>query len=124
MPVAPVALLGGGLAIFLGFRNNSAYDRWWEARKIWGGIVNTSRTFGIQVQTYVNENTIKPEFQFYYKKKTADKKASQRLKNIFFTPIQNFKLVNANVKYVAAGDSCLLLEGKKQKQEITEAPWD
>lgn len=73
----------------------------------------------LHANTLDNYTTIKPEFQFYYKKKTADKKASQRLKNIFFTPIQNFKLVNANVKYVAAGDTCLLLEGKKQKQEIT-----
>ena len=46
LPVVPVSILGGALAIFLGFRNNSAYDRWWEARKIWGGIVNASRAFG------------------------------------------------------------------------------
>lgn len=50
----PVTLLGAGLAIFLGFRNNSAYDRWWEARKIWGGVVNTSRTFGRQVTTLIS----------------------------------------------------------------------
>ena len=40
-----MSILGGALAFFLAFRNNSAYDRWWEARKIWGGIVNISRTF-------------------------------------------------------------------------------
>ena len=40
----PISVLGVALSIFLGFRNNSAYDRWWEARKIWGGIVNESRT--------------------------------------------------------------------------------
>ena len=45
IPFSLVAALGTALAIFLGFRNNSAYDRWWEARKIWGGIVNVSRTF-------------------------------------------------------------------------------
>ncbi len=33
---APFTLLGVGLSIFLGFRNNAAYDRWWEARKLWG----------------------------------------------------------------------------------------
>lgn len=52
LPVVPVTILGGALAIFLGFRNNSAYDRWWEARKVWGGIVNTSRTFGVMVCTF------------------------------------------------------------------------
>ncbi|MFK7949716.1 MAG: bestrophin family protein [Saprospiraceae bacterium] len=58
----PLGILGTAVSLFLSFRNNAAYDRWWEARKIWGGIVNTSRTFGIQVQTYINENTVKPEY--------------------------------------------------------------
>ena len=51
LPFAVVAMLSTALAIFLAFRNNSAYDRWWEARKIWGGIVNSSRTFGRQVMS-------------------------------------------------------------------------
>jgi putative membrane protein len=38
----------------VGFQNNAAYDRIWEARKIWGGIVNTSRTWGMKVQEMVN----------------------------------------------------------------------
>jgi len=49
IPFGAVGALGGALAIFLGFRNNSAYDRWWEARKIWGALVNDSRTWCRQV---------------------------------------------------------------------------
>jgi len=60
LPVLPVSILGGALAIFLAFRNNAAYDRWWEARKIWGGIVNNSRSFGMEVNSFFglhgNEN--------------------------------------------------------------------
>ena len=52
LPAIPVSILGGALAIFLGFRNSSAYDRWWEARKIWGALVNDSRSFGLEVITY------------------------------------------------------------------------
>jgi len=37
--IAPFTLLGVSLSIFLGFRNNAAYDRWWEARKLWGQLV-------------------------------------------------------------------------------------
>ena len=48
LPVVPVSILGGALAIFLAFRNNSAYDRWWEARKVWGSIVNLSRSFAME----------------------------------------------------------------------------
>lgn len=51
LPFGVVSMLATALAIFLAFRNNSAYGRWWEARKIWGGIVNSSRTFGRQVTT-------------------------------------------------------------------------
>jgi ion channel-forming bestrophin family protein len=51
VPTPVVAILGTALAIILGFRNSSAYERWWEARKIWGGIVNESRSFTRQVLT-------------------------------------------------------------------------
>ncbi len=53
LPFSVVASFATALAIFLAFRNNSAYDRWWEARKIWGGIVNTSRTIGRQATSIV-----------------------------------------------------------------------
>ncbi|MEW4454288.1 bestrophin family ion channel [Bremerella sp. JC817] len=51
VPFNAVAVLGTALAIFLGFKNNSAYDRWWEARKIWGLLVNYSRAWGREVLT-------------------------------------------------------------------------
>lgn len=49
----PFTLIGVALGIFLGFRNNASYDRWWEGRKLWGALVNTSRTFARQVLTLV-----------------------------------------------------------------------
>ena len=45
------SLLGVILSIFLVFRTNSAYDRWWEARKQWGALVNNTRNFAIYVQS-------------------------------------------------------------------------
>lgn len=60
-PKSVVAILGTALAIILGFRNSSAYDRWWEARKIWGGIVNESRTFTRQALTIVDPRNVPPE---------------------------------------------------------------
>ena len=50
VPLAPVALVGTAVAFMIGFQNNAAYDRIWEARKIWGGIVNTSRSFIITLK--------------------------------------------------------------------------
>ena len=40
---APFALIGIALSIFLSFRNNASYDRWWEARRLWGQIIQTAR---------------------------------------------------------------------------------
>lgn len=53
MPFSTVTALSTALAIFLGFKNNNAYDRWWEARKIWGLLVNYSRAWTRQVVTMV-----------------------------------------------------------------------
>jgi len=61
IPWTPLALIGTAVAFVIGFQNNAAYGRIWEARKIWGGIVNTSRTFGMYVQDMVtNEHTKQP----------------------------------------------------------------
>ena len=61
IPWTPLALIGTAVAFVIGFQNNSAYGRIWEARKIWGGIVNTSRTFGMFVQDMLtNEYTDNP----------------------------------------------------------------
>lgn len=47
LPWQPLGLIGIAVAFYLGFKNNSSYDRTWEARKIWGSMVNNSRTFGV-----------------------------------------------------------------------------
>jgi putative membrane protein len=49
LTITPFTLVGLALAIFLGFRNNAAYDRFWEGRKLWGQLVNSSRSFAREV---------------------------------------------------------------------------
>ncbi len=66
IPWTPLALIGTAVAFVIGFQNNSAYGRIWEARKIWGGIVNTSRTLGMYLQDmitneYAQTDTAAPE---------------------------------------------------------------
>lgn len=53
LPWLPIALLGTAVAFVVGFKNNASYDRTWEARKIYGGIVNSSRVWGLMVKDYV-----------------------------------------------------------------------
>jgi len=54
IPTLPISLLGTAVAFNVGFKNNNAYDRSWEARKIYGGIVNSSRTFGVMTLDFIN----------------------------------------------------------------------
>lgn len=54
IPWLPVALIGTAVAFLIGFKNNASYDRLWEARKIWGAIVNDSRTWGIQTKDFIS----------------------------------------------------------------------
>lgn len=54
MPIAIPAFLGTAISVILSFKLNQSYDRWWEARKIWGSIVNDSRTFVLQLQAYLS----------------------------------------------------------------------
>jgi putative membrane protein len=61
VPVVVVAILGTALSIILGFKTSSAYERWWEARQIWGGIVNESRTLARQVLTIVDPKNVPPQ---------------------------------------------------------------
>ncbi len=63
LPFSIAATLGGALAIFLGFRNNSAYGRWWEARQLWGGIVNSSRVLARLVVTFTDSHSHQANYQ-------------------------------------------------------------
>jgi len=54
IPFVPLSTIGIAVAFYVGFKNNQSYDRFWEARKIWGGIVNYSRTWANQVLSFVD----------------------------------------------------------------------
>jgi putative membrane protein len=51
MPHIPLALFGSAIGIIVAFRNQSSYARWWEARTLWGALVNNSRSWARQVTT-------------------------------------------------------------------------
>ncbi|TDQ33003.1 bestrophin family protein [Zeaxanthinibacter enoshimensis] len=54
IPFEPLTIIGIAVAFYLGFKNSQSYDRFWEGRKIWGGIVNYSRTWAINVLSFVD----------------------------------------------------------------------
>lgn len=57
LTIAPFTLIGLAISVFLGFRTNVAYDRYWEGRKLWGALVNVSRTFTRQSTTLIDSGS-------------------------------------------------------------------
>ncbi len=55
LSVSPFAVFGIALSLFLGFRNNAAYDRWWEGRKLWGQLVADIRALGVEADMFLSD---------------------------------------------------------------------
>jgi putative membrane protein len=60
----PFTLIGVALAVFLGFRNNASYDRYWEGRKLWGMILSESRTLARQFLTLADKTEVMQQRHF------------------------------------------------------------
>lgn len=56
-------MLGFVISLLLVFRTNTAYDRWWEGRKMWGSLVNNSRNFAIKLSVILNDESDKTFFR-------------------------------------------------------------
>lgn len=65
IPIAVPALLGTVISLLLAFRSNQAYDRWWEARILWGAIVNDSRSLTRQVLHFIEDPYYSAEIQLF-----------------------------------------------------------
>src|SRR5210317_133308 len=73
LPWLPIGLIGTSLAFITGFKNNASYERLWEARKIYGGIVNTSRLLATMVNDFITNEFVKvqrTDDEFFKIKKT------------------------------------------------------
>jgi putative membrane protein len=69
IPTVLLSVLGTCISLLLGFMVNQSYERWWEARKIWGSIVNNSRNLILQLQFFIPQTTLQtPALQAAIKK--------------------------------------------------------
>ncbi|HEX8445697.1 MAG TPA: bestrophin family protein [Sphingomonas sp.] len=55
-PSLPLTLFGSALALFLGFRDSSAYQRWWEGRTLWGAMINASRSLARAANAFLDDD--------------------------------------------------------------------
>lgn len=62
IPFVPIGTIGTAVAFFVGFKNNQAYDRLWEARRLWGGFTNTSRSLAVGCMAVIEDKAFVKDF--------------------------------------------------------------
>ncbi len=145
MPWLPIALIGTAVAFIVGFKNNATYDRLWEARMIWGAIVNSSRSWGMMVKTYITnkhaqqplqENELKEiHRRMIYRHvawltalrhqlrqprewETMDKKYNVEYKRFFTVPEEEVKVEDDLAKHLSQQDREYVLSKKNRATHI------
>jgi putative membrane protein len=81
IPISIGAFLGTAISLLLSFKLGQSYDRWWEARKIWGAIVNDSRTLVMQIQTFTDKKNKEIITRMAYRQIAWCYSLSQTLRN-------------------------------------------
>ena len=98
IPSIVPTVLGTAIAFFVGFNNNQAYDRWWEARKIWGALVNDSRSWARSVISYISQ------------KEMDDKVFSELKKRMVYRHIAFLYALKANLRGAVDETYCQYLD--------------
>ncbi|MFD2036685.1 bestrophin family protein [Belliella marina] len=134
IPWVPVALVGTAAAFIVGFKNTQTYNRLWEARQIWGAIVNTSRTWGIMSKDFVHAD--KSEIQqliyrhcawltalrFQLRKpqswENTNKAHFKEYRSYFSIPEWEGKLEEELLKYLSAEEHTYVLSKKNRATQL------
>ena len=130
IPWVPVALVGTAAAFIVGFKNTQTYNRLWEARQIWGAIVNSSRAFGMLIKDNVKaEKAIHQQiiyrhcawltalrFQLREKRQweNIDKANNKEYLRFYSVPEWESKIEDELAKYLQA-DELKYIVGKKNR---------
>lgn len=134
IPWVPVALVGTAAAFIVGFKNTQTYNRLWEARQIWGAIVNTSRTWGIMSKDFVKADKIETKqliyrhcawltaLRFQLRKpqswENTNKPHFKEYRNYFTIPEWEGKLEEELKKYLSEDEQKYVLSKKNRATQL------
>lgn len=134
IPWLPVALIGTAAAFIVGFKNTQTYNRLWEARQIWGSIVNGSRTWGIMVRDFIKADKATSQkliqvhlawlcaLRFQLRKpqqwETQDKPHNREFHAYFSVPEWKEKIEVALAQYLDADDLGFILAKKNRATQL------
>ncbi|WP_108659318.1 bestrophin family protein [Acuticoccus kandeliae] len=105
IPIAPVTTVGIVVSLYLGFKSNSAYNRWWEARKIWGSIVNDSRVWANHSLTLVTADREAQRTLIYRHLAWVNALAFQLRKNSRLKPAAKQHIFDRRLEDISAFDT-------------------
>lgn len=110
------SLLGFVLSLLLVFRTNTAYDRWWEGRKLWGKLVNDSRNFAVKINTILADDRKSAEqiarylkFFPHFLAKHLSKESTRRALDEDYSEIEDY------IKHHGPSEIIILLSHKLQQ---------
>lgn len=123
------SMLGTVLGLFLVFRTNTAYERWWEGRKLWGSLVNNARNLSFKVNAHIQDPAAReafsiliPDFVFALKDHLRDKAAISALEASRYVPMGKASPVthvpNALVQAMYRITNELYSQGKLSSEQL------
>lgn len=121
LPFQPLSVIGIAVSFYLGFKNNQSYDRFWEGRKIWGGIVNYSRTWANQVMTVVEADHATKQDLIYRQIAWINALRMQLRRPSSFSLVEKNKMVERmHQKHRDAHDICETLDDLLPQVELND----
>ena len=134
VPWVPIALVGTAAAFIAGFKNTQSYNRLWEARQIWGAIVNSSRSWGIMTRDFVKSERRDHEIliyrhcawltalRFQLRKpqywETQNEPYNKEYRNFYKVPEWDNKIEDELTKYLTADEQQYILSKKNRATQI------
>ena len=134
IPWTVVALLGTATAFIVGFKNTQTYNRTWEARQIWGAILNSSRAWGTMSRDFVVDNPAKTKELFYrhfawltalrYQMRdsraweTSSKSYNMEYKEFYTIPERETTLESELAKYLSESELKYILNTKNRAAQL------
>lgn len=133
IPWTVVALLGTATAFIVGFKNTQTYNRTWEARQIWGSIVNSSRSWGAMAKHVIPDPAVEKELIYRHfawltalryqlrdprSWETVSKPYNQEYKRFYKVPEQETSLESELEKYMSEPEMRLILAKKNRATQL------
>ncbi|MDX8572233.1 bestrophin family ion channel [Elizabethkingia sp. HX QKY] len=119
IPLSVLALVGTIVSILLAFRTSQSYERWWEARIVWGAIVNDSRSFVREIMQYVKKENVSEVNLFAERQIIWVNALGESLRKVPFSSKVAAYLEQNNLKDVNIPNS-ILTEHSKQIKDLVE----